>query len=73
MALVGCTQMATDMIGLLQQMLPRLDALQSLSYSKHHMRIETTAKHSDVAKLVYHASMTELVLPRLQTCQRRSM
>ena len=45
-------------------------ALQSLSYSKHHRRIETTAKHSDVAKLVYHASMTELVLPRLQTCQR---
>jgi hypothetical protein len=48
-------------------------ALQSLSYSKHHRRIETTAKHSDVAKLVYHASMTELVLPRLQTCQRISM
>ena len=47
-----------------------LYALRSLSYSKHHRRIETTAKHSDVAKIVYHASMTELVLSRLQTCQR---
>ena len=40
-------------------------ALQSLSHSKHHRRIETTAKHSDLAKLVCQAC-----LPRLQTCQR---
>ena len=52
MPLVGCTQMDADMSGLLQRMLAKLDDTHlavciavSTSYSKHHRRIETTAKH----------------------------
>ena len=52
MPLVGCTQMTADMTELLQRMLPKLDDTHlavciavSTSYSKHHRRIETTAKH----------------------------
>ena len=75
MALVGCTQMATDTAGLLQRMLRRLDATHMavcIAVSKLFETSPENRNHSQAFGCCQPClpCMTDLVLPRLQTCQR---
>ena len=75
MALVGCTQMATDTTGLLQRMLPRLDATHlavCIAVSKPFETSPENRNHSQAFGCCQPClpCMTDLVLPRLQTRQK---
>ena len=75
MALVGCTQMATDTTGLLQRMLPRLDATHlavCIAVSKLFETSPENRNHSQAFGCCQPClpCMTDLVLPRLQTRQK---
>ena len=75
MALVGCTQMATDTTGLLQRMLPRLDATHlavCIAVSKLFETSPENRNHSQAFGCCQPClpCMTDLVLPRLQTKQK---
>ena len=75
MALVGCTQMATDTTGLLQRMLPRLDATHlavCIAVSKLFETSPENRNHSQAFGCCQPClpCMTDLVLPRLQTRQQ---
>ena len=75
MALVGCIEMATHTTGLLQRMLPRLDATHlavCIAVSKLFETSPENRNHGQAFRCCqpFLPCMTDLVLPRLQTKQQ---
>ena len=75
MALVGCTQMAADMSGLLQRMLPKLDDTHLAVCIAVSKLFETSPENRNDGQAFrccqpFLPCMTDLVLPRLHTRQQ---